>query len=54
MAKIQEETITFKFSKLVKNNDELGKESIITADLLVQLELVAQELVAPDVVVEAV
>lgn len=52
MAKIQEETISIKFSKLFKDSDELGKTLLFTPDLADQLVLVAQELVGPDVVVE--
>jgi hypothetical protein len=53
MAKIQEEVIEIKFSKLVKNNEELGKKSVITNELLSQILLVTQELVGLDIIVES-
>lgn len=52
MAKIQEEMITIKFSKLVKESGELGEKLMCPQELIDQLELVAQELAGADIVVE--
>jgi hypothetical protein len=49
MAKIIEEIVIIKVSKLVKDNTEA---SIVTDDLQAALEQVAQELVGDGVVVE--
>jgi hypothetical protein len=51
MAKIVEEVIVVKFSRIVKDN-EVGAISIATADIQTALEQVAQELVGDGVVVE--
>ena len=52
MAKIVEDVIVIKFSKIVKDSEEGG--SIAGADIRVALEQVAQELVGDAVVVEVV
>jgi hypothetical protein len=52
MAKIQEEIIAIKVSKLVKDSEEAGK---LVGDETVQaLEQVAQELVGEGVIVEVI
>ena len=51
MAKIIEETITIKVSKLVKDSDAKSAE-FASADILVNLEAIAQELFGADVIVE--
>ena len=50
MARIQEETLTIKVSKLFRDIDQ--DEILITADLSAQLEMVLQELVGAGVLVE--
>jgi hypothetical protein len=50
MAKIQQETLTLKLSKLVRDSD--SEESILTQDLIEQVEQIVQELVGKDVIVE--
>lgn len=52
MATIHEETVTIKFSKLVKNS-EAGASEILASDIQQTLEQVAQELVGDSVIVEA-
>ena len=52
MAKIVEDVIVIKFSKIVKDN-ETGK-SVAGSDIQAALEQVAQELVGDAVVVEVV
>lgn len=51
MAKIQVETVTIKFSRLVKDSDKDAPSSI-SVDITSALEQVAQELVGDHVVVE--
>ena len=51
MAKIQEEVVVIKLSKLIKDNDA-GAE-IATADIVSALQSVAEELAGAGVVVEA-
>jgi len=51
MAKIHEEVVVIKLSKLVKDNDD--GTVIATADIVAALQSVAEELTAPGVVVEA-
>ena len=51
MAKIQEEVIVIKLSKLVKDNGNV--EIIATEDIIAALASVAEELAGPGVVVEA-
>ena len=51
MAKIHEELVVIKLSKLVKDNDA-GTE-IATADIIAALQSVAEELAGAGVVVEA-
>ena len=53
MAKIVEEVVVIKFSKLVKDAGSEQSE-ITTAEVLVALEQVAQELAGEGIVVEAV
>lgn len=50
MAKIHEEVLVIKLSKLVKNDN--GSQTIITEDIIAALEQVSQELVGDNVVVE--
>ena len=52
MAKIVEDVIVIKFSKIVKDSEECS--SVATADVQAALEQVAQELVGDSVVVEVV
>jgi len=52
MAKIVEDVIVIKFSKIVKDSEE--GSSVATADVQAALEQVAQELVGDSVVVEVV
>ena len=51
MAKIYEQAVVIKLSKLIKNNDEV-QDSLISAETLAALEQVAQELIGSDVIVE--
>lgn len=51
MAKIQEEVIVIKLSKLVKDNDNAG--IIATEDIIAALAGVAEELAGAGIVVEA-
>ena len=51
MAKIIEQIIAIKFSKLTKNSDPQD-ENLIPAELSTNLEAVAQELVGEGVIVE--
>lgn len=51
MAKIVEDIVLIKFSKIVKNN-EVFDDSLVGAELQQALEQVAQELVGEGVVVE--
>lgn len=50
MAKIVEEVVVIKFSKLVKDSDT--NESVVTDETFASLEAVAQELVGSGAVVE--
>ena len=52
MAKIYEEVVVIKLSKLVKDND-VGPTDIATADFVAALQSVAEELAGASVVVEA-
>lgn len=52
MAKIVEETVVIKFSRLVKTGEIDTKEKMTSADMISALEQVAQELVGENVVVE--
>jgi hypothetical protein len=52
MAKIVEESIVIKLSKLVKTGDKEGKEKMANAEVVAALEQVAQELVGDGVIVE--
>jgi hypothetical protein len=51
MAKIHEEIVVIKLSKLIRDND-VGVE-IVTADIVAALQSVAEELAGAGVVVEA-
>ncbi len=51
MAKIQEEIIIIKLSKLVKNSEEV-EDSLINDDFSANLETIVQELVGDTVIVE--
>ena len=53
MAKLLENSITIKLSKLVKDHDTEGTV-IVTSDILQALEQVAQELVGQNVIVEII
>ena len=53
MAKIHEETLTIKFSKLVKDRDN-DEQYIATNDLCDALQQVAEELAGSGIVVELV
>lgn len=51
MAKIHEEVVVIKLSKLIKDNDAGGE--IATPDIVAALQSVAEELAGAGVVVEA-
>lgn len=51
MAKIIEDTLVFKFSKIVKDSDQ-DPDTMLTAETIAALEQVAQELVGQTVIVE--
>jgi hypothetical protein len=53
MAKIHEEVLVVKLSKLVKESDPTNN-SIVSEEVLFSLEQVAQELVGENIVVEVV
>jgi hypothetical protein len=53
MAKIVEEILVVKFSKIVKDSSE-DRSTIVSDDILAALEQVAQELVTNSVIVEVV
>jgi len=50
MAKLQENTIAIKLSKLLKDTDQ--EAPILTDDTIAQLEMVLQELVGAGVLIE--
>lgn len=50
MAKVHEEVVVIKLSKLVKNNDKI--ENVVTDEIISALEQVAQELVGADIIAE--
>lgn len=52
MAKIVEETVVIKLSRLVKTGEKESKEKMANADMISALEQVAQELVGDNVIVE--
>jgi hypothetical protein len=52
MAKIHEETISIKFSKMVKDSDPVGPGTIASEEVVLALTSVSEELVGPGVVVE--
>lgn len=50
MAKVLEESVIIKFSKLVKNSQ--GDDRIVTEEIVGALEQVAQELCGPEIIAE--
>jgi len=52
MAKIHEEIIVTKFSKLVKDTENAGSVQICNTDIIEAMTTVAQELVGTGVIVE--
>lgn len=52
MAKIQEECIVIKLSKLIKNSDEMGATLIVSPETITTIMSVTQEIVGQDVIVE--
>lgn len=52
MAKIHEETIVIKLSKMVKDTDPVGPGTIASEEVITALTAVSEELVGPGVVVE--
>lgn len=52
MAKIVEEALVIKFSRITKNSDPESKKSVLTKDIQQAIEQVAQELAGDGVVVE--
>lgn len=52
MAKIYEEVVVIKLSKLVKSDKDIKAGSLVSKDLVSALEQVSQELVGENVVVE--
>ncbi len=52
MAKILEEVVVIKLSKLVKNDKDLAAGSLASDEIVAALEQVAQELVGDSAIVE--
>lgn len=52
MAKIHEEIIVIKLSKLLKDSDNITRGTLSNNDVATSLEAVVQELVGSDVIVE--
>jgi hypothetical protein len=52
MAKIHEESIVIKFSKMVKDSDPVGPGTVVSQEVITALTAVSEELVGPGVVVE--
>jgi hypothetical protein len=52
MAKIHEESIVIKFSKMVKDSDPVGPGTVASQEVITALTAVSEELVGPGVVVE--
>ena len=50
MAKLQEDTLVIKISKLIKDSDEAG--TALSEDLITSLEAVVQELAGANTLVE--
>jgi len=50
MAKLQEDVLVIKISKLIKDSDEAG--TALTADIITSLEAVVQELAGAGTLVE--
>lgn len=53
MAKIQQQLIVIKLSKLIKDSDDIN-EDIANSDITSNIEAVAQELLGDNVIVEVV
>jgi hypothetical protein len=52
MAKIHEEIIVIKLSKLIKDSQQVAQGTIANSDIAASLEAVVQELVGSEVIVE--
>jgi hypothetical protein len=52
MAKIHEEVLVIKFSKLVKNDHDAQSGTIATEEIIAALEQVTQELVGDNIIVD--
>jgi hypothetical protein len=52
MAKIHEEIITIRFSKVIKDHDPVGVGTIGTEEVVLALTAISEELVGAGVVVE--
>ena len=52
MAKIHEENIVIKLSKMVKDSDVVGPGTVASQEVITALTAVSEELVGPGVVVE--
>lgn len=52
MAKIYEEVVVIKLSKLVKNENDIEQGSLASDDVVAALEQVAQELIGDGAIVE--
>ena len=52
MAKIHEETIVIKFSKIIKDNENVGPGTIASQEVVTALTAVSEELVGAGIVVE--
>jgi len=52
MAKIHEEIVVIKLSKLIKDSEKTNQTSLVSDDTVSALEQVAQELVGDDIIVE--
>ena len=50
MAKLQEDVLTIKISKLIKDSDESG--TVLSEELITSLEAVVQELAGTGILVE--
>jgi hypothetical protein len=52
MAKIKEQNIVITLSALVKNQDKADSSTLVSDDILANLEAIVQELVGDSIVVE--
>lgn len=52
MARIQEEIVLIRLSKILKNNQDGEEESLIDDDTITSIEQVAQELLGEKIIVE--